>query len=164
MVVYWYNDVVPTFEKIVPPAVVPGLLGGDSASPDSREKCSQSVPRPSWVLPHRDAWCLLRYLLLSLCLDLWTFRSRGIIYTSVRTLFPTFCFDTDINIRSEFPRESRTVNVLFASCCRLLCGAAWGRLYGDFIWTIVPKVVSSVTIDNALNPGKYALIGKPKGR
>ena len=92
MVVYWYYDVVPTFKKIVPPAVVPGLLGGDSAPPDSREKCSQSVPRPSWVLPHRDAWCLLRYLLLSLCLDLWTFRSRGIIYTSVRTLFPTFCF------------------------------------------------------------------------
>ena len=164
VIVYWYYDVVPTFKKIVPPTVVPGLLGGDSAPPDSREKCSQSVPRPSWVLPHRDAWCLLRYLLLSLCLDLWTFRSRRIIYTSVRTFFPPFVL-TLINIRSEFPRESRTtvnVNVLFASCCRLLCGAAWGRLYGDFIWTIVPRVVSSVTIDNALNPGKYALIGKPK--
>ena len=137
-----------------------GLLSGDSASPDSREKCSQFVPRPIWLLPHRDAGRLLRYLLLSICLDLWTFRPRRIIHTGVRALFPTSSiFTGQYSIR--VPTSSDELKVIFASCFRLLCGAAWGRLYGDFIWIIVPKVVSSVTIDNALNPGKYALIGKP---
>ena len=135
MVVYWYNDVVPTFEKIVPPAVVPGLLGGNSAPPDSREKCSQSVPRPSWVLPHRDAWCLLRYLLLSLCLDLWTFRSRGIIYTSVSTLFPTFCFDTNpYSIRVPARIENCKCPLCFmfqAVMWRCLGSSVW-RFYLDY--------------------------------
>lgn len=39
----------------------------------------------------------------------------------------------------------------------LLCGAAWGRMYGDVIWIVIPKIVC-VTGD-CLNPGKYALIG-----
>ena len=135
----------------------PGVIRGDALTSNAWEERSEFVPRPARFVSHRDAWSLLRDLLHPFCLDLRSIRTGGALYSCVRTLIDENLILTFDSRQYECipPKRELTFH-------RLLCGAAWGRMYGDFIWQIVASIksVSGSTLN--CNPGKYALIGENK--